>query len=60
MRLEEIQELLHKDIEVIPIGKKDYTETLALAKGQPSLQDLMAEDEAWLKAKKRKRKSIPK
>lgn len=59
-RLAEIQALLHKEIEVIPVGKKDYTETLALAKGQPTLQDLLAEDEAWENAKKRKRKKVPK
>jgi len=54
-RLGEIQQLLHKEIEVIPVGKKDYTETLALAKSEPSLQELMAEHEAWLKAKKKKK-----
>lgn len=57
-RLEEIQALLHKEIEVIPIHKRDYTETLALAKGKPSIQDLLAEEEAWRQAKKRKK--VPK
>jgi ATP-dependent RNA helicase RhlE len=54
-RLEEIQQFLKKEIEVMKIGKKDYAHTLGLPKKEPDVHSLIAEHEAWLKTKKRKK-----
>lgn len=56
-RLAEIQQFLNKEIEVIRIGKKDYTRTLDMAQKNTGtdVQALIAENEAWLAAGKRKK-----
>jgi len=54
-RLEEIQQFLHKDIEVIKVGRQDYAQTLDLSKKEPDVRTLIEENEAWLKAKKMKK-----
>jgi len=54
-RLQEIQQFLHKEIEVLKIGKKDYSRTLDFFQKNTGadVQALIAEHEAWLAAKKR-------
>ncbi|MEQ8202851.1 MAG: DEAD/DEAH box helicase [Smithellaceae bacterium] len=55
-RLQEIQQFLHKEIEVLKIGKKDYARTLDFFQKNTGadVQALIAEHEAWLATKKRK------
>lgn len=55
-RLQEIQQFLHKEIEVLKIGKKDYSRTLDFFQKNTGadVQALIAEHEAWLATKKRK------
>jgi len=55
-RLQEIQQFLHKEIEVLKIGKKDYSRTLDFFQKNTGadVQTLIAEHEAWLATKKRK------
>lgn len=55
-RLSEIQQFLNKEIEVIKLGKKDYARTLEVTQKNIStdVMALVADHEAWLKAKKRK------
>ncbi len=55
-RLDTIQELLNKKIEEIKISKKNYTRAIDCPSGETSLEDLIREQEAWEKNKKRKRK----
>ena len=55
-RLESIQGFLNKKIEMIAISKKDKKETLAFSNEKKSIQDLIKEQEAWEKSKKKKRK----
>ena len=56
--LAEIQQFLNKEIEVIKVGKKDYSRTMDIAKKSTAtdLQALMADHEAWLQSRKRKPK----
>ncbi len=54
-RLENIQEFLNKPIETIPISKTDYQTTLSSYAGNQSIQDLINEQEAWEKNKKRRK-----
>ena len=54
-RLEAIQQFLNKEIEVMKIGRKDYAHTLDLPKKEPDARSLIAEHQAWLKTKKRKK-----
>lgn len=56
-RLEEIQQFLNKEIEVIKIDKGDYARTLDISGEEPSLQAMIEEHEAWVKTKKKKKKS---
>jgi len=53
--LDQIQQLLHKEIEVIGIGKKDYADILDSPKEEMTLQELIDEHESWLKQKKKKK-----
>ncbi len=55
--LSEIQQFLNKEIEVIKLGKKDYARTLDIAKKNTDtdVQALIADHEAWLKTKKKKK-----
>ncbi|MFH0926577.1 MAG: DEAD/DEAH box helicase [bacterium] len=53
-RLEEIQQLLKKKVEVIKIDRNDYANTI-VPRDEDNLQALLAEHEAWLKKKKKKR-----
>lgn len=55
-RLEEIQGFLNREIEVLKIGKKDYTLTLASTTESRSAMDLIREHEAWKKQKKKKKR----
>ena len=54
--LGEIQQFLNKEIEVIKLGKKDYARTMDIAKKNTDtdVHALIADNEAWLKTKKRK------
>ena len=54
--LAEIQQFLNKEIEVIKLGKKDYARTMDIAKksNDTDVHALIADNEAWLKTKKRK------
>jgi ATP-dependent RNA helicase RhlE len=54
-RLEAIQQFLNKEIEVMKIGRKDYALTLGLPKKDPDVYSLLAEQQAWLKTRKRKK-----
>ena len=54
-RLEEIQEFVGKEIEVLNIGKGDYTQTLHLT-NELSAEDLIAEQEAFEKGRKKKKR----
>ncbi|MEA1966919.1 MAG: DEAD/DEAH box helicase [Thermodesulfobacteriota bacterium] len=55
-RLDNIQLLLDKKIEVINIHKKDYARTLTLAKDESSLQELLDGNEVWQEKKGKKKK----
>ncbi len=56
-RLEAVQELLNKKIEEIKISKKNYARALDRPPGEASLEDLIRDQEAWEKNKKKKRKN---
>ena len=53
--LSEIQQFLNKEIEVIKLGKKDYATTMDIAKKSTdtNVHALIADNEAWLKTKKK-------
>ncbi len=53
--LDAIQELLHKNIEVLKVDKNDYQHTIELFKKDKSAQDLINEHEEWLREKKKKK-----
>ena len=55
-RLNEIQQFLNKEIEVIKLGKKGYARTMDIAKKNTDkdVRALIADNEAWLKTKKKK------
>ncbi len=55
--LDQIQQVLNKEIEVIEIGKKDYADILDSPKEEMSLQELIDEHEIWLKRKKKPKKT---
>ena len=55
-RLGAIQGFLNKEIEMIPMSRKDHAETLTFSSETRSIQDLIREQEAWEKKKKKKRK----
>ena len=54
--LGEIQQFLNKEIEVIKLGKKDFARTMDISNKNTDkdVQALIANNEAWLKTKKRK------
>jgi len=54
--LEAIQELVIKKIEEIKISKKNYARAISRPEGEASLEDLIREQEAWEKNKKKKKK----
>jgi len=55
-RLNEIQQLLNKEIDVIKLGKKGYARTMDIAKKNTDkdVQALIADNEAWLETRKKK------
>ncbi len=56
--LEEIQQLINKDIEVMKLYKKDYTGIAVSSGTEPSLKEMINEHEQWeANKKKRKKKS---
>jgi ATP-dependent RNA helicase RhlE len=55
--LDEIQELLHKPIEVIRIGKRDYAETIRKPSKKADLHALIHDQEVWDEKKKKRKKS---
>jgi ATP-dependent RNA helicase RhlE len=57
MRLQEIQQFLNKEIEVVKVGKKDYGLTLGASSAKTGVEALIEEHEAWLKTKRKKKKS---
>jgi ATP-dependent RNA helicase RhlE len=54
--LSEIQQFLNQEIEVIKLGKKDYTRTLDVTQKSihTDVRALIEDHEAWLATKKRK------
>jgi len=59
--LEDIQQLINKDIEVIKLYKKDYDEIVSSPGKDLSLQEMLNEHEQWeANRKKRKKKSSKK
>ena len=58
--LEEIHQLINKDIEVIKLYKKDYDNILSLPEKDLNLQDIINEHEQWEANKKKKKKSVKK
>ncbi len=59
--LDEIQQLINKDIEVIKLYKKDYDNILSLPEKDLDLQEIINEHEQWEKSrKKKKKKSVKK
>ncbi len=59
--LEDIQQLINKDIEVIKLYKKDFDTILSLPEKDLSLQEMINEHEQWEKSrKKKKKKSVKK
>ena len=52
--LEDIQQLLNRDIEVIKLYKKDYAHTVNPPKEADSIKEMIAEHETWEKNKKKK------
>jgi ATP-dependent RNA helicase RhlE len=59
--LEEIQQLINKDIEVIKLYKKDYHHILSVPEKELNLQEIINEHEQWEKSrKKKKKKSVKK
>ena len=59
-QLEEIQGFLNKEINVIPVSKKDYTYTIAEKKEVPSWRTLIDEDELQPRKKVKKKVKKPK
>ncbi len=55
-RLEEIQQFLNKEIEVIKVGKKEYSRTLDMTQKGTDVKTMIEEHEAWLNRKKKRRK----
>lgn len=55
-KLEAVEKFLNKNIEVVRIGKKDYSETLEMPDENLSVEELIENHEAWEKSKKRKKK----
>ncbi len=55
--LNEIQQFLKKEIEVIKLGKKGYARTVDIAKknADKDVQTLIADNEAWLESRKKKK-----
>jgi len=54
-RLMEIQEFIHKKIEVIPIAKQDYEQTIELTENIDSVEALIEANELRYKNRKRKK-----
>jgi ATP-dependent RNA helicase RhlE len=54
--LDEIQQLINKDIEVIKLYKKDYDNILSLPEKDLDLQEIINEHEQWEKSRKKKKK----
>ncbi|MBF0433403.1 MAG: DEAD/DEAH box helicase [Fibrobacteria bacterium] len=55
-RLKKIQKFLTKNIEVIDVGDKEYSQVVDDLKGEKSVYKLIEENELWLKMKKKKNK----
>ncbi|HDO22428.1 MAG TPA: DEAD/DEAH box helicase, partial [Nitrospirae bacterium] len=55
--LEDIQQLINKDIEVIKLYKKDYDDIARSPGKDISLQEMIDEHEQWEANRKKKRKS---
>ncbi len=54
-RLQEIQTLLHKPVEEIRIGKRDYAETIRKPDKKADLHALIRDQELWEEKKKKKK-----
>ncbi|OQY51582.1 MAG: hypothetical protein B6230_04410 [Desulfobacteraceae bacterium 4572_89] len=54
--LEDIQGFLNKQIEVIPVSKKEYTLVIQASNEPETIQDLIQEHEDWEKQRKKSRK----
>jgi ATP-dependent RNA helicase RhlE len=55
-RLDAIQGFLNKPIEMIPISKREHAETIVISREPQSVRDLILEQEAWEKNKKKRKK----
>jgi len=58
--LEDIQQLINKDIEVIKLYKKDYDDIHSSPGKDLTLQEMIAEHEQWEAKRKKKKKKSPK
>jgi ATP-dependent RNA helicase RhlE len=58
--LEDIQQLINKDIEVIKLYRKDYNDIVSSHGESISLQEMIAEHEQWEADRKKKKKKPPK
>jgi ATP-dependent RNA helicase RhlE len=55
--LEDIQQLINKDIEIIKLNKKNYNDIVSSPGKDPSLQEMIDEHAQWEDRKKKKKKS---
>lgn len=55
-RLDAVQGFLNKEIEMIPISKKDHAQTISFTHKTQSVQELIHEQEAWEKNKRKRKK----
>lgn len=58
--LDDIQQLINKDIEVIPLYKKDYDNIVKSSGEGLSLQEMIEEQQQWEANKKKRKKKSPK
>ncbi len=59
-RLEEIQQFLDKEIEVIPVSKREYRFTLEHPKKESTIKGIREEMDDWEKGKKKKKRKSKK
>ncbi|MEC4675312.1 MAG: DEAD/DEAH box helicase [Nitrospirota bacterium] len=58
--LEDIQQLINKDIEVIKLYKKDYDDIVSSPGEDRNLRELIEEHQQWVASRKKKKRKSPK
>ncbi len=58
--LEDIQQLINKDIEVIKLYKKDYDDIISSPGEDRNLRELIEEHQQWVASRKKKKRKAPK